>query len=269
MKQLLCRYGVPVAVLCIVATVVTRHAAAQAPNASPWQETHRVAQASAEPRAPREQDSTWGRWYAGLHVGPMFVPDSHVEGGGLEMDVDYESNIAAGLDIGYRYKSGLRLEAEVTFRNSDASALDVKSDPGIGALLGVGSLSGSKLTSATGGVHSWSFMLNGWYDFDILTAPIPWLRNWVPYVGGGLGATYVTIDSGWMEFPFVDASDLVPAWQAGAGLAYKYQRWLVFSVDYRYFRTMYNLQFDDPFFADTVEASYDSHNVMFSARGYF
>lgn len=267
MKEILHRCIASLAVLCAAGTAVSAYAAP--PDESPRLETHRVAQAPTTAEKPPESPDSWGRWYAGLHGGPMFLADSQVKGSGLDMDVDFESNFAVGLDIGYRYKSGLRLELEVTFRNSDASSLDIKNDPGIGAFLGIGSLSGLTLSPATGGVHSWSFMLNGWYDFDFLTAPIPVLRNWVPYVGGGLGATRVSIDAGWIDFPFVEASDTVPAWQVGAGLGYKHHNWLVFSVDYRYFSTMIDLEFNDPLFVDPIGASYDTHNVMFTMRGYF
>lgn len=269
MKNFLHQCITVVAVLCAGGVFVPADAAAPIPDEPPGLETHRVAEAPTAAEKSPVSPGSWGRWYAGLHIGPMFAPDSHVEGGGLDMDVAFESNFAFGFEFGYRYKLGLRLELEATLRNSDASSLDIKTDPGIGALLGVGSLSGVTVSPASGGVYSWSFMLNGWYDFDFLTMFIPPLKNWVPYVGGGLGMTRVSVDSGWLEFPFVEATDTVPAWQVGAGLAYKYANWLVFSVDYRYFRTMTDLEFKDRLFIVPIEASYDMHNIMFTARGYF
>lgn len=269
MKKFFHRCTTAFLVFCAGSAFVPAYGAPPLADESPWMETHRVASAPARAEKSPESSGSMGRWYAGLHVGPMFVPDSEVEGSGLDMDVSFDSNFAGGFDIGYRHNTGLRLELELTFRNSDADSLDIKTDPGIGAFLGVGSLSGATITNADGGVHSWSLMLNSWLDLDFLTAPIPALRNWAPYVGGGIGGTRVSIDTGWLDFAFVEASDTVPTWQAGAGLAYKYQNWLVFSVDYRYFSTLIDLEFDDPFFVDPIEASYDLHNVMFSARGYF
>jgi hypothetical protein len=191
MKKFFHRCTAAFLVFCAGSAFVPAYGAPPLAEASPWLETHRVASAPARAEKSPESPNSMGRWYAGLHVGPMFVPDSEVEGSGLDMDVSFDSNFAGGFDIGYRHNTGLRLELELTFRNSDADSLDIKTDPGIGAFLGVGSLSGATITNADGGVHSWSLMLNGWLDLDFLTAPIPALRNWAP------GPVYRSIPAGW------------------------------------------------------------------------
>jgi OOP family OmpA-OmpF porin len=97
-------------------------------------------------------------------------------------------------------------------------------------------------------------MANGWYDVDTGS-------QWVPFVGGGIGAALVNLDVqsiAGVATPF-DETDTVFAYQFGAGLGYKVTPNAIVNVSYRLFGTT------DPEFSDgvdTVEAEYLNHSFM-------
>ena len=229
----------------------------------------RLAEANADSLKPPEKYNPWGNWYAGIRGGALIMPDTQFVGSGLDMDTDFNAGFALGADIGYAYDFGMRLEFDFTYRSSQAEQLDITTDPGIGAALGIGALDGISLP-ASGNIESVSFMLNAWYDIKFLNSKsIPWISNWVPYFGGGAGLTHAWIDVGWNDIPFIDASDTTLAWQGGGGLAYKISDELFLAADYRFFRTFGSLEFDDPLFASPIKAKYKVHNIMLGLRGFF
>ena len=97
-------------------------------------------------------------------------------------------------------------------------------------------------------------------------------KSWRPYFGGGIGVANLDLDIdsvGGIATPFSD-TDTVFAYQAMAGVEYKFTPRLSLGAEYRYFATT------DPEFDDTVivtpvsiESEYKSHNILVRLRYYF
>ena len=179
---------------------------------------------------------------------------------------------------GYAFPNGFRVEAEVDYRQHKTNQMDVKSPgslvelaaPSVAA--GVNALAGSAIyadpanTSYTdlidahkagaaaavtgepqaivGDFSMLAFMANVDYDFDTGS-------RWVPYVGGGLGVATISVDTETdTGTPTADSSDIVFAYQVGAGLGYEFPleagRSITVSLDWRYFATQ------DPTFTGRV-----------------
>lgn len=108
-------------------------------------------------------------------------------------------------------------------------------------------------------------MLNFWYD-------IPTDTKFTPYFGGGIGAMYGSIKSSANDGTFfvdVDDSDLVFAYQLGAGLAYDLNDSWVLTADYRYLDTG-NYKVDGTVngikAGDVDVGGYSSHEVRAGVR---
>lgn len=236
----------------------TADASPPASTSSTTLETHRVAEAMAPKSAdPHTDDNGMGRWYAGLHIGAVIQPDMEIRGPGLKMDMLQDVGFIFDAVIGYKFKSGFRLESEFSYRNNDTTGVyftvsDVEFDDGIG---GADALTG---------------IINGWYDFDFISGSARSVNNWVPYVGGGFGYTKVWINPGHSGgSTVIDSSDSTIVGQAGGGFIYNYTADLQISIDYRYLRSILDLEFRDASFPDTNDAVYQTHSIMLGFRGFF
>ncbi|MEQ8195971.1 MAG: OmpA family protein, partial [Rhodospirillales bacterium] len=143
---------------------------------------------------------------------------------------------------GYAYPSGFRTEFELGHRGID-----------VGAVSGV--------TTGSGDVDIFSFMVNGYYDFKNKT-------KWTPYLGIGIGGANISADAvSPISGSALDDSDLVFAYQGMAGLTYEVNERLNLFADYRYFRTA------DPDFtlqnSTAVESEYADHRIMVGLRWFF
>lgn len=185
---------------------------------------------------------------------------------------------------GYAFPSGLRVEAEIDYRQHKTDDLDVKSPgslvdlaaPDVAASVNaqagsavypdpVNTSYGDLLTDAhkagaatavtgtrpiKGNFSMLAFMANVDYDFDTGS-------RWVPYVGGGLGVATISIDTETEEgTSLADDSDTVFAYQVGAGLGYEFPleegRSITVSLDWRYFATQ-----DPTFKGDVTGGEFD------------
>ena len=169
---------------------------------------------------------------------------------------------------GYAFPSGLRVEAEIDYRQHKTDQIDVKSPGGLvelaapGVAAAINAQAGSAVypdpantsyadlaqphrplaaaavtgTSTVKGDFSMvAFMANVDYDFDTGS-------RWVPYVGGGLGVATISIDTENAQgISLSDDSDTVFAYQVGAGIGYEFPleegRSVTVSLDWRYFGT--------------------------------
>lgn len=230
-------------------------APAVANASSPWEdleafETGHVAQNANGSLKPRAKETSFGNWYVGLHAAGVVVTDIKFAGSGLDMDVAFDTGFALGGSVGYAYDFGLRIETELTYRVTQAESFDMGGFPFTGS----------------GNIDTLSAMLNGWFDINFLSAV---LGDWVPYFGVGAGVSHAWTNVGWKGFPIVEANDMAFAWQGGAGIAYKVSESVFFAVDYRFFRTFENFEFEDPFYVDPINAKYKTHNITVGFRGYF
>lgn len=165
---------------------------------------------------------------------------------GVSLEVEYDTGLAMDLALGYKF-GPTRLEGEIGYQKNDFDDVTV-------SIAGVGSAS---LKSAgvpfSGDVKTTSFLLNGYYDFTNDSA-------FTSYLTAGLGLAKVKAS---FDLPSVgysgSDSDTVFAYQVGAGVEYALNQTVSLDVRYRYFAT------SDPSF-DTLDAEFDSHNLMLGAK---
>jgi opacity protein-like surface antigen len=129
----------------------------------------------------------------------------------LEGEADLEDTYVIGGALGYRFPS-FRVEANLSYRESDAEELSIE---------GV-DFDGDGEASALVG------LVNAYYDLDL---GLP-LR---PYIGGGVGAAYLRLDTG--DAPVdVDDDTGALAWNLAAGVGYDVTESVTLTAGYRYLR---------------------------------
>lgn len=143
-------------------------------------------------QAQTESESGRSNSFYGEARGGFVVPlDSDVDNSNDDLSYDIGYVVAGAL--GFKFASGLRLEAEGSYREYDADEFDGRSASGeaeIGTILG-----------------------NVFYDFQ--------LGPFTPYIGGGLGVSFIDLDdvqSGGINFDVDDGTQF--AFAAHAGLAF-------------------------------------------------
>jgi opacity protein-like surface antigen len=178
------------------------------------------------------------QFYIGAHGGANFVPDSDIDGSGVDAEASADPGFAAGAVAGYRLgldqNLSLDLEGEFTYRQND---IDQFSAAGFAA-------------EAGGEIRSFAWMANAWLNWQIGDS------GFAPYVGGGFGGVHIDINDGEVAGIALDEeSDFVIGGQLGGGLGYQLDEHLVLSVDYRFLIT------DDADFQG-LDVSYQSHSVL-------
>lgn len=230
-------------------------AASVACSASLWEdieafESHRSSELNAVPYKPKPKSTPWGGLYAGMHAAAVIIPDTKFAGNGWELDYSFDPGFTLGGSFGYAFDFGLRFETEVSYRVVQAHNFKFL---------------GTTFTGS-GNIDSISGMLNSWFDIKFLSFL---LGDWVPYVGGGAGIVHAWSNVGNIGVPIVLATDDKFAWQGGAGFAYRIHDSVLFSVDYRFFRTFGSFSFDDPYYAEPFKAKYKVHSITLGFRGFF
>ena len=176
-------------------------------------------------------------WYVAAGMGATFYQDMTFSGaavGDISMDTGYTGNVSIG-----RYLDDIkviRLELEGIYARAD-----------------VNNSFGFKFG---GDISNSGVMVNLLYD---LHTDSPW----VPFIGGGIGYSRVTIDNltgAATGTTFVDGSDDVFAYQFKAGVAYQFNPSWAATLTYRYFATD-NLSFSTPFPGTAESGGIRSHNA--------
>ena len=177
-------------------------------------------------------------YYASMGGGANLNADSDITGTGINISVDYDAGAMAAGAVGYKYRSGLRVEGEFSYRDTDADS--------------VGGAAGSD-----GDASSFGFMANVLYDFGN--------GRIVPYIGAGIGLAHVGFQNITpVGGSVVDDSDTVFAYQGIAGVAMPLNDLVALTLDYRYFATA-----DPDFTTDSgtgVESEYANHSIMVGLR---
>ena len=164
--------------------------------------------ASAHAQAPEPKF-----WYVAAGGGPSFFQDMTFTGavvGDIHMDTGFTGNVAVG-----RYLDDvrvLRLELEGVYAQAD--------------------INNSAGFQVGGDISNGSLMVNLLYDIHTGSP-------WVPFVGGGIGHSWVYIDNltDSAGTTFIDDSTSAFAYQFKAGVAYQFNPNLAATVTYRYFGT--------------------------------
>lgn len=146
-----------------------------------------------------------------VHVGDTFFDYSPADVG---IEAEVEPGFGIGISAGARFFKYFRLEEEFTYRKSEI-------DSAVVTIGGVG-LSGL----LNGSVSSYSFMTNGYFDWENKT-------RFTPYIGAGLGLSKVKMKDGLL----VDDSDVVFSYQALLGVSYDFDKNHGAYLGYRYFDT--------------------------------
>ena len=185
-------------------------------------------------------DSTW---YIKGFGGATFPQDDDFEidarGGGrlantgLEYDTGYVLGFAAGVDI----TPNVAVELEYAYRNADAELRNSNGD--------------------SGKTESNAFMVNALYNFTPLGAT----GQWQPYVGGGLGAADLNIESFDLVGGDLD-SDYNFAYQVIGGIGYAVNPNLSLIGELRFFGIN-----DQEFESDvlSLKTTYHTMDLLFGA----
>jgi opacity protein-like surface antigen len=149
-----------------------------------------------------------------------------------------------------RSSSSSSVKGELSYRKNDLSQLELIKI----TRAGIGTFTGSLGTVALGGdISSLGFMVNAHRDFKTK-------GKWAPFVMAGIGGASINLDvnSAAGVAKSYDESDLVFAYQAGAGIGYNFTPTVSGNFQYRFFGTT------DPTFdgVDKIEAEYQNHNFM-------
>lgn len=173
-------------------------------------------------------------YYAGVS-GDLFIPhesDAKDDEGGTGT-FSFKTGYGAGVVVGRKLQSNLRVELEGTYRTADLSAVDAD---------GENIQIESDVEMITG-------MANMYYDIDMGSAV-------APYVGFGLGYTSVTVSKGTAgdELLWKSDSDGVVSYQLALGLLCKLSQNVDLDIGYRYFGTQ-KADFD------VVDVDFQSSNI--------
>jgi len=140
--------------------------------------------------------------------------------------------VATGLSLGFRVFNNFRLEGEFGYKSrniteSEATLIEVV---------------GTDFVESEGTLKSCAFMLNLWYD-------LPTKIRLVPYIGWGVGTARVALNDFYVTTQpvipspqpvrdlLVNDSDWQMAYQASAGLGYKFGKRFMIDLNYQYFMT--------------------------------
>ncbi len=127
----------------------------------------------------------------------------------IQSDIGIDSGWGLIAAVGYDMNK-IRFEGEISLRNYGIDEINVD---------GVGTV------SVDGDFTALSYMANGYYDFKIRRSPHR------PYVGIGFGVTHVDVD---LKGLFSTGSTEL-AYQAMAGVSFRYSRKMFLRAGYRFF----------------------------------
>jgi len=191
-------------------------------------------------------------WYLGGEGAWSHLGDQNATatspGSSTPLKIHPGEGFAAGVNGGFEFQSGLRLEGELVYRRHDLKS----------------ATSGGVTGPTHGSLDNLAIMGNGFYDFNNAT-------KFTPYVGGGVGAARLHLDDfNSAGTPGLSDSNWRLAYQGIAGVRYTIDPHWSASLDYRYFATT------DPHFNGTaggvpsgLKTDYHTHNVMLGIAYHF
>ena len=143
--------------------------------------------------------------YVAVQAGGTWLPtDNYTNNYPSDVKVVYKRGYAAAVRVGQRFDRNWRIELEGAYTANKADSItdEVPSNPAYGIKF-----------PASGNLTAVSLMVNMLYDFSPR-------GRWHPYVGGGLGATQVSLNNvGQSGYPaIIDDSHKGASYQAIAGI---------------------------------------------------
>lgn len=183
-------------------------------------------------------------WYVGAAGGVNFIDQLDLVIEPTLNDLEMDDGYALSGAVGYGFESGIRLEAEVLYRNND-----------------VDSISAGGVTNGTGdSLETLTIMGNLLFD----------LRNstrFTPYIGAGLGAAWANADLRSGGATVIDEDNWGWAIQGIAGVSMMLTENVSLTVDYRFTQT-----FDTDIsqtiggVRSTLDENLDNHTIMAGLR---
>lgn len=126
-------------------------------------------------------------------------------------ELDFNTGPLFAGAVGYAFGNGVRTEFELGYRSANGENITVPS--------------GGTVTLFNTNVHTYTYMVNALYDFD-LSHMDPALAAWSPHVGVGVGGANINASNAPSTTAF--------AYQGIVGIEYAYSPRLRFGLDYRY-----------------------------------
>ncbi len=173
---------------------------------------------------------------------PLTLP----AGAPVSWSTEYDDGLFSSLALGWKLES-FRVEAEYSWTQADinshqgvnAGGIDLSAiDAGVLITGNVGNLGVSTaalVADGRGDIDTDTWMLNGYYDFDLG-------NGFTPYVGLGLGLSESELVFNPSGVAVLSDEDRVFAWQAMGGVSYALSETLSVYGNYRY-RTAEDMQF--------------------------
>ncbi len=199
------------------------------------------------PLATVAQSGIEGRPYASVSGGLATLNDGDLKASSGTLEVESDPGVALAAALGYDFGANFRMETELSYQQNDLDRLSLKG-PWFGA-------------KASGETKSMTGLLNGYYDFNNISAV-------TPFVSAGIGLTKVELSDvgiGGEAIPG-EADGTAMAYQVGGGFSYALNYNLALDIKYRYMSAV-DLELDDNF--ETAEFDYASHNVYGGIRASF
>lgn len=162
-------------------------------------------------------------FYLSASGGVSLLENTDLKQGGVSLNSEFDKGAYLSGALGYNVMPNVRVEGEFAYRNNDLSKI-----------------AGVSVNSTD---NAYSLMGNGYYDFNN-SSPV------TPYIGAGLGATYLTENGLTIGATHFNSShDTVFAYQGIAGLAFNLMANTKLGLEYKYLGTA------DPSF-DGIKAQY-------------
>lgn len=153
-------------------------------------------------------------WYLGTNLGMSFQRDADSTISNVTNNIESKTGFGADGYGGYAWGNGFRTEAELAYRHAEAD-----------------DVTGTNSGAVGGGIHNTALMGNVLYDIDTKT-------RITPYVGAGIGASYVDADNmRTINGVTIDDDRIAFAYQGIAGASLALDGGWAFNADYRYFAT--------------------------------
>ena len=170
-----------------------------------------------------EKVSQQKKWYFNFSAGTNILQDADNQGNNFNVVNSFNRGATVMGSVGKKHRQW-RLEAELSYRFNTLDKIDSVSVGGTGAATGLG-------LEADGDVHKFGLMVNAIFDFNLNS-------KWSPFLLAGFGTSYISAsDIKIVGTQVADDSDIVFAYQAGAGLNYTVSEKWSAGLQYRFFGT--------------------------------
>lgn len=179
--------------------------------------------------------------YVGIGAGATFPVQSTItDNTGVSGKLDYKTGFGVSLVTGVEFADGIRLEAELNYKNTDMDKVTV------------GGLGSGKVNC---NAYTLGALANAYFDFKNST-PV------TPYLTGGLGFANIHVGEA-TNFAGTKVwnsdDDMVFAYQLGAGVGFNVTKQVVLDLGYRYYAT------SDPQF-ELIKGDFATHNANLGIR---